>query len=158
LKPWSSLRASPAMRPADRAAGAPSGRANGSRCGQSSWSRSATITRPATGSATERAISDGGRTRNPSNARSTSSSASRARRSLPSYWSTDVASGTANEIALKGVRLTSPEKVLYPEQGVSKRELADYYCTIADDILPHVARRPISLVRCPDGRQRQCFF
>ncbi|HEX7076385.1 MAG TPA: non-homologous end-joining DNA ligase [Hyphomicrobiaceae bacterium] len=69
-----------------------------------------------------------------------------------------MAPGTANEIALKGVRLTSPEKVLYPEQGVSKRELADYYCTIADDILPHVARRPISLVRCPDGRQRQCFF
>ncbi len=66
--------------------------------------------------------------------------------------------GTRNEIALKGGRLTSPEKVLYPEQGVSKRELADYYCTVADYILPHVARRPISLVRCPDGRHKQCFF
>ena len=63
-----------------------------------------------------------------------------------------------NEIALKGVRLTSPEKVLYPEQGISKRELAEYYCTIADYILPHVARRPISLVRCPAGRQKKCFF
>lgn len=69
-----------------------------------------------------------------------------------------MAAGTGNEIALKGVRLTSPEKVLYPEQGVSKRELADYYCTIADYILPHVARRPISLVRCPAGRQKKCFF
>ena len=63
-----------------------------------------------------------------------------------------------NEIALRGVRLTSPEKVLYPEQGISKRALAEYYCTIADYILPHVARRPLSLVRCPAGRQKKCFF
>lgn len=63
-----------------------------------------------------------------------------------------------NEITLKGVRLTSPEKVLYPEQGISKRALADYSCSVADHMLPHVARRPISLVRCPAGRQRKCFF
>ncbi|MCL4765132.1 MAG: non-homologous end-joining DNA ligase [Hyphomicrobiaceae bacterium] len=62
------------------------------------------------------------------------------------------------EIALEGVRLTSPDKVLYPEQGITKRALADYYCTVADLMLPHVARRPISLVRCPAGRQRKCFF
>ena len=62
------------------------------------------------------------------------------------------------EIALKGVRLTSPDKVLYPEQGITKRELANYYCAVADYMLPHVARRPISLVRCPAGRQRNCFF
>ncbi|MGB3718766.1 MAG: hypothetical protein DIU63_04240 [Proteobacteria bacterium] len=63
-----------------------------------------------------------------------------------------------DEIALKGVRLTSPDKVLYPEQGITKRELANYYCAVADFMLPHVARRPISLVRCPTGRQRNCFF
>lgn len=62
------------------------------------------------------------------------------------------------EIALKGVRLTSPDKVLYPEQGITKRELANYTCAVADYMLPHVARRPISLVRCPAGRQRKCFF
>lgn len=66
--------------------------------------------------------------------------------------------GSSAEITLKGVRLTSPDKVLYPEQGISKRALADYYCTIADHMLPHVARRPISLVRCPAGRQKKCFF
>lgn len=66
--------------------------------------------------------------------------------------------GSSTEITLKGVRLTSPDKVLYPEQGISKRALADYYCTIADHMLPHVARRPISLVRCPAGRQKKCFF
>jgi bifunctional non-homologous end joining protein LigD len=62
------------------------------------------------------------------------------------------------EIELAGVRLTSPEKVLYPEQGITKRELAQYYIDVADWILPHVARRPITLVRCPTGRQKKCFY
>jgi bifunctional non-homologous end joining protein LigD len=62
------------------------------------------------------------------------------------------------EIAIAGVRLTSPEKVLYPEQGTTKRDLADYYVAVADHILPHVARRPITLVRCPTGRQKKCFY
>ena len=69
-----------------------------------------------------------------------------------------MAAGKGNEITLQGVRLTSPDKVLYPEQGITKRALADYYCSIADHMLPHLARRPISLVRCPEGRQRKCFF
>jgi bifunctional non-homologous end joining protein LigD len=59
---------------------------------------------------------------------------------------------------LHGVRLTSPEKVLYPEQGVTKRELAEYYVAVADVMLPHVARRPITLVRCPTGRAKKCFY
>jgi bifunctional non-homologous end joining protein LigD len=65
-------------------------------------------------------------------------------------------SGAAIEIA--GVRLSSPDKVLYPEQGITKRELAEYYVAIADWVLPHVADRPITLVRCPTGRQRACFY
>ena len=62
------------------------------------------------------------------------------------------------EIAIAGVRLTSPDKVLYPEQGTTKRDLAEYYLAVADHILPHVARRPITLVRCPTGRQKKCFY
>jgi bifunctional non-homologous end joining protein LigD len=62
------------------------------------------------------------------------------------------------EIEIAGVRLTSPEKVLYPEQGTTKRDLAEYYVAVADHILPHVARRPITLVRCPTGRQKKCFY
>jgi bifunctional non-homologous end joining protein LigD len=62
------------------------------------------------------------------------------------------------EIEIAGVRLTSPEKVLYPEQGTTKRDLAEYYVAVADAILPHVARRPITLVRCPTGRQKKCFY
>jgi DNA ligase D len=62
------------------------------------------------------------------------------------------------EITIAGVRLTSPEKVLYPEQGTTKRDIAEYYLAVSDHILPHVARRPITLVRCPTGRQKKCFY
>ena len=62
------------------------------------------------------------------------------------------------ETEIDGVRLTSPDKVLYPEQGVTKRDLAEYYLAVADVMLPHVARRPITLVRCPTGRQKKCFY
>ena len=62
------------------------------------------------------------------------------------------------EIEVAGVRLTSPDKVLYPEQGTTKRDLAEYYLSVADHILPHVAKRPITLVRCPTGRQKKCFY
>jgi bifunctional non-homologous end joining protein LigD len=62
------------------------------------------------------------------------------------------------EIEIAGVRLTSPEKVLYPEQGITKRALAEYYLNVAEAMLPHVARRPITLVRCPTGRERNCFY
>jgi bifunctional non-homologous end joining protein LigD len=61
-------------------------------------------------------------------------------------------------IELGGVRLTSPEKVLYPEQGITKRELAEYYLAVADVMLPHVAGRPMTMVRCPTGRAKKCFY
>ena len=62
------------------------------------------------------------------------------------------------EEEVAGVRLTSPDRVLYPEQGVTKLALARYYEYIADWILPHVENRPLSLVRCPQGREDECFF
>jgi bifunctional non-homologous end joining protein LigD len=59
---------------------------------------------------------------------------------------------------LHGVRLTSPEKQLYPDDGITKLDLANYYKEIADWILPHVVNRPLSLVRCPDGIEKESFF
>jgi bifunctional non-homologous end joining protein LigD len=58
----------------------------------------------------------------------------------------------------EAVRLTNPTRVLYPGMGLTKSDLADYYRAVADLMMPHIARRPISLVRCPQGRQRKCFF
>jgi bifunctional non-homologous end joining protein LigD len=58
----------------------------------------------------------------------------------------------------EGLRLTNPQRVLYPELGITKLDLANYYAQIANWILPHIAGRPLSLVRCPDGVAGQCFF
>jgi bifunctional non-homologous end joining protein LigD len=67
-----------------------------------------------------------------------------------------IVASDAAEIA--GVRLSHPEKVLFPESGVTKLDLAHYYIAVAEHMLPHVVGRPLSLVRCPDGRDKQCFF
>ena len=63
-----------------------------------------------------------------------------------------------DERIVEGVRLSSPDKILYPEQGITKSELAEYYVAVADRMLPHVAGRPITMVRCPTGRQKNCFY
>jgi bifunctional non-homologous end joining protein LigD len=57
-----------------------------------------------------------------------------------------------------GMALSNPDRVLYPEIGVTKRDLAQYYTDIADWIMPHLAGRPLTLVRCPEGREKECFF
>lgn len=54
--------------------------------------------------------------------------------------------------------LTHPDKVLFPEQGLTKQDLAAYYTKVARFILPHLAGRPLSLVRCPEGRTGSCFY
>lgn len=64
----------------------------------------------------------------------------------------------AAEVDLSGVRLTHPERVLWEEGGVTKQGLADFYADIADWALPHLVNRPLSLVRCPNGAGKQCFF
>jgi bifunctional non-homologous end joining protein LigD len=60
--------------------------------------------------------------------------------------------------AVAGVRITNPDRVLYPDQGITKRQLAEYYERIADWFLPYVVHRPLTLVRCPEGYTGECFF
>ena len=57
-----------------------------------------------------------------------------------------------------GVKITHPEKILDAESGLTKRALAEYFEAVADNMLPHVADRPLSVVRCPDGNRKPCFF
>ncbi|MBV9929658.1 MAG: DNA ligase, partial [Alphaproteobacteria bacterium] len=64
----------------------------------------------------------------------------------------------AAETLVEGVRLSNPDKILYPEQGITKAVLAHYYVAVAPRMLPHVARRPITMVRCPTGRGAKCFY
>jgi len=59
---------------------------------------------------------------------------------------------------VRGVRVTSPTKVLWPEMGVTKGELLVYWDAVADHALPWLRDRPLTLLRCPAGIEKQCFF
>lgn len=56
------------------------------------------------------------------------------------------------------VRLTSPDRVVFPEQGVTKAMLVAYYDAVAERMLPYIADRPLALLRCPQGNEGSCFF
>ncbi|MEN2989642.1 DNA ligase D [Tistrella sp. BH-R2-4] len=62
------------------------------------------------------------------------------------------------ETTIAGIRLTHPDKVLFPEQGVTKGALARWLDAASDLMLPHLRNRLVSLVRCPDGHDKACFF
>lgn len=61
-------------------------------------------------------------------------------------------------VAVAGVALSNPGRVLWADAGVTKQDLAEFYESIADWILPHIVDRPLSLVRCPSGTSAKCFF
>jgi bifunctional non-homologous end joining protein LigD len=56
------------------------------------------------------------------------------------------------------IRFSHPDKVLYPEEGVTKKDIGEYYMQISKWILPELTGRPLVLVRCPEGLQGDCFF
>jgi bifunctional non-homologous end joining protein LigD len=62
------------------------------------------------------------------------------------------------DVVVAGVKLTHPDRILYPDQGITKRAMALYYEHVADWILPHLAGRPLTLVRCPEGHRKHCFY
>jgi bifunctional non-homologous end joining protein LigD len=65
---------------------------------------------------------------------------------------------TTAEAVVAGVRLTHPDRVLYPSHGTTKLDLARFYESIAKWILPHLEDRPTTLVRCPEGAHKTCFY
>ena len=65
---------------------------------------------------------------------------------------------SSNRSEVGGQVITHPEKVLDPESGMTKLDLANYYFAVAENMLPHIADRPLSIVRCPEGTGKQCFF
>ncbi|HEU0299935.1 MAG TPA: DNA ligase D, partial [Longimicrobium sp.] len=89
------------------------------------------------------------------------SSAVPAPRSRPVPPSTQRANprrGKGEDTEVAGVRLSSPDKVLYPALGITKLELARYYEAIGEWMLPYIQDRPLTLVRCPEGVAGDCFY
>src|SRR3954469_24126005 len=77
-------------------------------------------------------------------------------------------------LTIAGVRFTHPDRVMYPDLGLTKGDLGQFYDAIAERVLPHVEGRPLSVIRCPQGldegavregvhqtgraRDTRCFF
>lgn len=59
-------------------------------------------------------------------------------------------------------RLTNPDRIVFPDRGsgysLTKRQIAEYYEAVAPRILAHIADRPLSILRCPDGEGGKSFF
>jgi bifunctional non-homologous end joining protein LigD len=69
-----------------------------------------------------------------------------------------IAGGSDGPVEVAGVKLTHPDRVLFRDQAITKLGLARYYEAVADWMVPHVADRPLSLVRCPEGERGACFY
>lgn len=66
--------------------------------------------------------------------------------------------GNAGDVRFAGIAITHPDRVVFPDQSLTKQALAEFYASIAPLALPHLRDRPLSLLRCPQGRGRTCFF
>jgi len=57
-----------------------------------------------------------------------------------------------------GIRISNPERAIFPDEGLTKGDLADYYAAVEPLIMVDAAHRPMTLIRCPQGRSKKCFF
>jgi bifunctional non-homologous end joining protein LigD len=94
----------------------------------------------------------------PAKPRSSAGSTPKARPRSPARGGSSTSRGKGGSAEVAGVAISNPGRVLYPEQGLTKLELVRYYERVADWILPHLHGRPLTLVRCPGGRDKQCFY
>jgi bifunctional non-homologous end joining protein LigD len=67
-------------------------------------------------------------------------------------------SGSEIQLGRRRVRLTHPERVLFPRDGVTKGDLAEYYVEVGGAIVPHLQNRPFTLKRYPDGIEGRPYF
>lgn len=56
------------------------------------------------------------------------------------------------------IRISNPDKLIFPSSHITKQQVADYYRAVSDYLLPEIAGRPLSVIRCPNGTEKPCFF
>ena len=71
---------------------------------------------------------------------------------------TRLTGGESDMGTVQGVEISNPQRVVYPEAGLTKRDVAAYIARVAPLMLPHVAGRPLTFLRCPEGIADECFF
>lgn len=71
---------------------------------------------------------------------------------------TTTAGRASGPLRVAGVSVSSPDRVVYPDAGITKGDLARYWEAMAEIALPHLRDRPLTLVRCPEGISKPCFF
>jgi bifunctional non-homologous end joining protein LigD len=79
-------------------------------------------------------------------------------KSAPRRRSRPVTAAKGSAPNLAGVTITHAQRSVYAASGITKLMVADYYERVAPRLLPHLAGRPLSIVRCPDGTNAPCFF
>ncbi len=58
----------------------------------------------------------------------------------------------------EAIAITHPDRVVFPDDGYTKQDVADYYTSVMKWFLPGVVDRPTSVIRCPEGTAKACFF
>ena len=69
-----------------------------------------------------------------------------------------MAKSNAVKIGGYSVALTHLDKVLFPRDGITKKEVVDYYSKIAATMMPYIKNRPISMLRYPNGIDHEGFY
>lgn len=65
---------------------------------------------------------------------------------------------SAKDSTVADIEITHPERIVFPDDDITKLHIAAYYEKVEKWVLPHLAERPLSLVRCPGGIAGECFF
>jgi bifunctional non-homologous end joining protein LigD len=63
-----------------------------------------------------------------------------------------------DSIIIEGIKITSPDKVIFADPEITKADVVRYYAKAAERMLPYVGRRILSIVRCPKGISQSCFY
>jgi len=79
-------------------------------------------------------------------------------RETPKHLTKSEAKGDGATEASIGIKITNPDRVIYPGDGLTKQDLADYYTQVEALMMVDTGGRPITLIRCPQGRGKHCFF
>jgi bifunctional non-homologous end joining protein LigD len=67
-------------------------------------------------------------------------------------------SAKRKSIWIRDIRISSPDKVMFPDTGITKEDVAQYYLAAAPRMLKYAKKRLLSVVRCPDGFPGECFY